>query len=62
MYSSFRRIIKCVGFKPIRCAIYLNITSSFKLFNEFDYLFLSDVLLFESIKLFSFQKKKKKGT
>ena len=55
MYYSFHRIIKCVGFKPIRCAIYLNITSSFRLFNEFDYLFLSDILLFESIKLFSFQ-------
>ena len=46
MYYSYHRIIKCVGFKPIHCAINLNTTSSSRFFNEFDSLFLSDVLLF----------------
>ena len=45
MYYSHHRIIKCTGFKPIHYAITLNVTSSFIVFNEFDYLFISDVLL-----------------
>ena len=50
------RIIKCVGFEPIHCAINLNVASSFRVFSEFDYVFLSNVLSFESIKLFSFKR------
>ena len=45
MYYSHHRIIKCVGFKPIHCAINLDDVSSFKAFNEFDYVFLSNLLL-----------------
>ena len=46
MYYSYHRIIKCIGFKPIHCAINLNATSSSRFLNEFDSLFLYDVLLF----------------
>ena len=45
MYSSHHRIIKCVGFKPIHCVTYLDDVSSFRVFNEFDYVFLSNLLL-----------------
>ena len=45
MYSSHYSIIKCVGFKPIHCATNLDIASSSKVFNEFDYVFLLNVLL-----------------
>ena len=45
IYSSYHRIIKCVGFKPIYCAINLDVASSSKIFSEFDFLFISDVLL-----------------
>ena len=45
MYSSHHRIIKCIDFKPINCAINLDVASSFRVFSKFDYLFLSDVLL-----------------
>ena len=45
MYYNHRRIIKCVGFKPIYCVINLDATSSSIIFNEFDYLFLSVILL-----------------
>ena len=40
MYSIHHKIIKCVGFKSIHCAINLNVLSSSKVFNEFDYVFL----------------------
>ena len=45
MYYNYHRIIKCVGFKSIHCAINLDIASSFRVFSEFNSLFLSDVLL-----------------
>ena len=45
MYSNHYRIIKCVGFEPIHCAINLNVASFSKVFNKFDYIFLSNVLL-----------------
>ena len=45
MYYNHHRIIKYVGFKTIYCIINLNITLSFRVFNEFDFLFLSNVLL-----------------
>ena len=44
MYSSHYMIIKYVSFKPIHYVINLNIVSFFKVFNEFDYVFISDVL------------------
>ena len=44
MYYSHHRIIKCVGFKPIHCAINLVIASSSRVFSKFDYVFLSNVL------------------
>ena len=45
MYYSHHKIIKRVSFKSIHCAINLDVASSSKVFSEFDYLFLSDVLL-----------------
>ena len=45
MYSSHYTIIKCVCFKLIHCVVNLDVTSFSRVFNEFDYLFLSDVLL-----------------
>ena len=45
MCYSHHRIIKCVGFKPIHCTINLDVVSSFRVFSEFDSLFISDVLL-----------------
>ena len=40
MYYSHNIIINCVGFKSIHCAINLDVTSSSRVFNEFDYLFI----------------------
>ena len=45
MYFSYHRIIKWVGFKLIHYALNLDIASSFKVLNEFDYMFLSNILL-----------------
>ena len=46
MYSSHCMIIQCVGFKSIiMLLIWMDDASSSKIFNEFDYLFLSNVLL-----------------
>ena len=46
MYYSNRKIIKyVVGFEPIHCAINLNTMSSSKVLNEFDYLFICNLLL-----------------
>ena len=36
MYYSHHRIIKCVGFKLICCAINLNVVSFSRIFSEFD--------------------------
>ena len=44
-YPTHYRIIKYVGFEPIIYAINLDIASSFKVFSEFDSIFLSNVLL-----------------
>ena len=38
MYYSHHRIIKYVGFKPIHCAINLDIASSSRVLHEFDYM------------------------
>ena len=43
MDSSHYRIIKYVGFKPIHYVINLDVMSSLRVFNEFDFLFVSDV-------------------
>ena len=51
--------IKCIGFESFHYAINLDIISSFVVFSDFDYMFLSIYCLLESIKLFLFQKKKK---
>ena len=45
MYFSHHIIIKCLGFKPIHYVINLDVTSSFRDFREFDYVFLLNVLL-----------------
>ena len=44
-YSSHYKIIKYVGFLSIIYAINLNVASSSKVFNEFDSMFLSNVLI-----------------
>ena len=46
MYSSHYMIIKFVGFKPIQYTINLDVVSFSEVFNEFDYVFRSDVLEF----------------
>ena len=46
IYYNYQIIIKCVGFKPIHRAINLDVTSSFKVFSKFEYVFLSNTLLF----------------
>ena len=40
MYYSHYRIIKCVGFKPIHCAINLNAVSSSRIFSKFDCVYI----------------------
>ena len=45
IYSNHHRIIKYIGFKSIHYVINPDVTSSFKVFNKFDSLFLSDILL-----------------
>ena len=45
MYSSHYRIIKYVGFEPKFYSINLDVMSSSKVFCEFDYMFLWNVLL-----------------
>ena len=45
MYFIYHRIIKCISFKLIYYAINLDVVSSYKVFSEFDYLFISHVLL-----------------
>ena len=45
MYSNHYRIIKCIGSEPIHYAFNLDVASSFKIFSDFDYVFLSNVLL-----------------
>ena len=44
-YSSHYRIIKYVAFEPIIYVINLDVTSSSKVFSEFDSIFLSNILL-----------------
>ena len=60
MYFSHHRIIKYVGFEPIYCAINLDDTPSFRVFNEFDFVFLSNVLLVLINKIILSSKKKKR--
>ena len=43
-YSSHYRIIKYVGFEPIHYVINLDVVSSFKVFNKFDCMFLSNYI------------------
>ena len=45
-YSSYYKFIKCVIFEPIYYTINLNVVSSSIIFSEFDYMFLSNVMLF----------------
>ena len=44
-YCSHYIIIKCIGFEPNNYNINLDLDSSSKVFNEFDFVFLSNVLL-----------------
>ena len=44
-YSMRFFIIKCIGFEAIIFSINVKVVSSFKVFNTFDYMFLSIVLL-----------------
>ena len=44
-YCSHYKIIKYVCFEPINYAINLNIASSSKVFNKFDFMFLLNVLV-----------------
>ena len=43
MCYNYHRIIKYVGFKSIHCIINLKVVLSFIVFNEFDFVFLSDI-------------------
>ena len=52
--------IKCIGFKSFHYAINLDVVSSFMIFSNFDYIFISMYCLLETMKLFFFQKKKRK--
>ena len=45
MYSIYYMIVKYVGFESILYAINLDSASSSKVFNEFDFMFLSNALL-----------------
>ena len=57
MYFSRYRIIKCVSFELIHYVINLDDVSFSKIFNEFDFVFLSNILLvLNSIKLSLFSK------
>ena len=42
--SSNHRIIKCICFKLIYCAINVYTVSSYRVFNEFDYIFISELI------------------
>ena len=44
IYSSHYSIINYVGFEPIYYIINLNVVSFYIVFNEFDYIFLFDIL------------------
>ena len=59
MYSSHHRIIKCVGFESIHCIINLNIVLFSRVFNEFDYVFLSNILMVGINEITLISKKKK---
>ena len=56
MYSNYYRTIKCVAFEPIHYVINMNVASSSKVFSEFDYMFLSNVLLVSINKVISLKK------
>ena len=45
MYCNPHKIIKYVGFEPIHYDIILDATSSSRVLSQFDYVFLSNVLL-----------------
>ena len=45
MYYSHYRIIKYVAYEPIIYVINLDIASSSKVFNKFDFIHLSNILL-----------------
>ena len=45
MYYNHYIIIKYIGFKPIHCTINLDATPSFKVFSEFDYVFLLNIFI-----------------
>ena len=45
MYFSHYRITKYICFEPIHYVISMNVALFSKVFNEFDYVFLSNVLL-----------------
>ena len=45
MYYSHHRIIKCVDFELTHCTINLEVVSSSRVFSEFNYVFLSNILL-----------------
>ena len=57
MYYNNSSIIKCLCFESIHYDINLNIVLSFGIFNEFDYLFLSNILLFRINKIIYLLKK-----
>ena len=58
MYFSHYNIIKCIGLELIHYAINLNFASFSKVFKEFDYVFLLNILLVLINKIISEIKKK----
>ena len=45
MYLSHHKIIKCVDFELIHCVINLNAILFSRVFSEFDFVFLSNILI-----------------
>ena len=45
MHYNYQKIIEYINFKTIHYTINLNIISSFKVFNQFNDIFLSNILL-----------------
>ena len=60
MYSIHNKIIKCICFKLIYSVINVDVILFFRVFNEFDFIFLLNILLIQIYKLFPFQKKEKR--
>ena len=57
MYYGHYKIIKCICFNPIHCAMKLNIVLYFIVFSGFDYVFLSNVFIVRINRIIFIKKK-----